>query len=75
MTDKRSVAPPVARQVAARDKIFTETQRAERHRINVKSIRNARVYVGYVKFVKFGRNVRCLDPPQAGHGAARDPRA
>ena len=33
MTDKRSVAPPVARQVAARDEIFTETQRAERHRI------------------------------------------
>ena len=61
MTDKRSVAPPVARQVAARDEIFTETQRAERHQISVKSIRNARVYVGYVKFVKFGRNVR--SPP------------
>jgi len=59
MTDKRSVAPPVARPVAALDEIFlTETQLAERHRISVKSIRNARVYGGYVKFVKIGRNVR-----------------
>jgi hypothetical protein len=41
------------------DEIFlTEQQLAARHQRSVKTLRNARVHGGYVKFVKLGRNVR-----------------
>jgi hypothetical protein len=37
---------------------LTEKQLAERHQRSVKTLRNARVYGGYVPFVKIGRSVR-----------------
>jgi hypothetical protein len=37
---------------------LTEKQLAERHQLSVKTLRNARVYGGYVPFVKIGRCVR-----------------
>jgi hypothetical protein len=41
------------------EEIFlTEEQLATRHQRSVKTLRNARVQGGYVKFVKLGRNVR-----------------
>jgi hypothetical protein len=41
------------------DEVFlTERQLAERHQRSVRTLRNARVYGGYVKFVKIGRSVR-----------------
>ncbi len=37
---------------------LTERQLAARHQRSVKTLRNARVYGGYVKFVKIGRSIR-----------------
>jgi hypothetical protein len=40
------------------ESFLTEEQLATRHQRSVKTLRNARVHGGYVKFVKLGRNVR-----------------
>jgi len=49
-----NVTPP-----DAVDKVFlTERQLATRHRRSVKTLRNARVYGGYIPFIKTGRSVR-----------------
>jgi len=56
--DKRQVtnSPPSIGQI---EEVFlTERQLATRHQRSVKTLRNARVYGGYVKFVKIGRSVR-----------------
>ena len=37
---------------------LTERQLAARHQRSVKTLRNAHVYGGYVKFIKIGRSVR-----------------
>ena len=47
----------VARRRSARG-VLTERQLATRHQRSVKTLRNARVYGGYVPFVKIGRSVR-----------------
>jgi hypothetical protein len=59
MSDKRPIDSPAPPSSSFRLETFlTEKRLAERHQISVKSIRNARVYGGYVKFVKIGRSVR-----------------
>lgn len=41
------------------DEVFlTERQLAARHQLSVKTLRNARVYGGYICFVRIGRNIR-----------------
>ena len=53
---KELTAPTTLRR---EDEVFlTEQQLAARHQRSVKTLRNARVHGGYVKFVKLGRNVR-----------------
>jgi hypothetical protein len=50
---------PITTSLLREDEIFlTEQQLAARHQRSVKTLRNARVHGGYVKFVKLGRNVR-----------------
>jgi len=43
---------------AVHEVFLTERQLATRHQRSVKTLRNARVYGGYVPFVKIGRSVR-----------------
>lgn len=41
------------------DEVFlTESQLAARHQRSVKTLRNARVLGGYIKFVRIGRHIR-----------------
>jgi hypothetical protein len=43
---------------AASEVLLTEQQLAARHQRSVKTLRNARVIGGYIKFVRIGRRVR-----------------
>jgi hypothetical protein len=43
---------------AALEDFLTEQQLAARHQRSVKTLRNARVSGGYIKFVRIGRHIR-----------------
>jgi hypothetical protein len=59
MNDRKVSGAIAQRSVDCIDEVFlTERQLAERHQRSVRTLRNARVYGGYVKFVKIGRSVR-----------------
>ena len=59
MGDKNASGACAPCSVDRLDEVFlTERQLAERHQRSVRTLRNARVYGGYVKFVKIGRSVR-----------------
>jgi hypothetical protein len=54
----RSAQSPFKPTEVRDEQFLTETQLAARHQRSVKTLRNARVYGGYIPFVKIGRSVR-----------------
>ena len=59
MRTNRAQVDPSRVCISQHSEVFlTERQLAERHQRSVKTLRNARVYGGYIPFVKIGRSVR-----------------